>query len=679
MKTDRIGASFWGRSIVMLVVVLLTLGIAQSVQATPLGQRLRDLAAQRGRLIGAAAGWRFFVDQTQKDLLKAEFNVVTPENDMKWYCLHPSPNEYKWTWPAPNDQDPRTYLCSSADEYIAFAEANHMQVHGHVLVWHEWPTDEQGHEYSWLPNWIKNISATSLESVMRDHINTVVGHYRGRIQLWDVVNEAIDCNPNCGYRQSFWNNPNAMGTAYIPKAFIYAHNADSNATLIYNDYGIETINPKSNFLYQEIKNWRKAGAPINAIGIQAHIGVDFKDFQGFAKNMQRFANDLGLDIYITELDVQMNNSTQYQQQAEVYRNIVQTCLAQARCKGITTWGFTDKYTWLNYVPWGGPLSNPLPFNECFQPKPAYYAMQEALGGSHGPTFMLQAEAYNQQQGVSGDTHNDFIYNVHAGSWLRFNNVNLGNGFTTLKTCYAKGVDSNTTVQVRLDSLTGSIIAQFNTTNTGGWNNFAELPVTITGGTGVHTLYIGFNGNSDVGNFDDFLFEGTQAPPPGPFTLQAEKYDAQQGVETYATFIGFVDNGDWIKFNNVNLGNGFKQLRLGYAKGNKTKTRIEVHAGSLTGPKIAELTTTSTGGWNTFKEKTTTIKSGTGLQTLYFLFAGGDGVGNIDYFTFEKPHATASDVNSAAASEADNSVDETPEDADSSDTSSYLIYLPAISR
>ncbi|MFN8487788.1 MAG: endo-1,4-beta-xylanase [Caldilineaceae bacterium] len=657
----------------MFISVLLTFSVPQAAQATPVGQRLRDLAAKRGLLIGFAPGFGAVNDPVQAPVIAAEANIFTPENNLKWFCIHPQQNVYDW-----NRNDP--YSCSSADADVKFANDHGMIMHGHVLVWHEG-----------LPAWVMSMSLDQLESVMNDHIDTVVGRYNGsnlaigRVHVWDVVNEAVTCNGStCGYRDSIWKQAMGVGSdgvpLFIPKAFQRTHAADPNAVLLYNDGALGEGKPHADFVYNEVKKWLAAGVPINGVGFQMHIDTDFNQFAAFSADLQRFGK-LGLDVYITELDVMIppyQNSQRYTQQAAIYKELMKRCLAQTHCKSFQTWGWTDRWTWLNDSTYGGwPGSDPLLFNECFQPKPAYYAVQEALGGSHPATLMLQAEAYNQGQGVQGAPDAEFLYYVTDGAWIQFNNVNLGSGFTTLKTCYAKGSSDPGSVEVHLGSMTGSIIASFNTQDTGGWNNFQEQATPLTGGTGNQTLVVKFIGSA-TGNFDDFLLESTQSTP-GPFTLQAEKYDEQQGVETYPTFIGFVDNGDWIKFNNVNLGNGFGRLRVGYAKGNKTKTRIEVHVGSLTGPKIAELKTTSTGGWNTFKEKTTPIKGGAGVQTLYFVFAGGDGVGNMDYFTFENPRVTASAVNSAAAAETDNTVDDTSEDAESTSAPSYTIYLPAVSR
>jgi endo-1,4-beta-xylanase len=311
------------------------------------GERLRRLADAHGLLIGYASRTGFSRGSDAniyKKIAQTEFNILTPENQMKWKHIHPRQNFYDW----------------GGDEHVLFAESNNMKVHGHTLVWH-----------LALPEWLAYIPKEQLEKVLADHIKTVVGHYRGRVHIWDVVNEAILVNRNLAfYRRSKWYS--AMKASYIPKAFQYAHNADPQAILLYNDYGIETLNPKSDFLYQEIQRWLSAGVPIHGIGFQMHSSVSFRNFRSLAANMQRFA-DLGLDIYITELDVYTTRS-QFKEQAEVYRGVVETCLAQPRCKAVQTWGVSDIHSWLS------DRAYPLLFDRVYRPKPAYYAIQNALSG-----------------------------------------------------------------------------------------------------------------------------------------------------------------------------------------------------------------------------------------------------------------------------------------------------------
>lgn len=655
-----------------ILCLLVSLFLLSATTHAATSNRLRDLAAQQNRLFGFAIGWSAVYDPAQTTIIKAEANILSSVNNMKWACLHPALGVYAW--------NNATQDCSSADADADFANANGMKMHGHTLVWHEW-----------LPDWVKAVPLNQLEQVLFDHIDTVVGHYRGRVQIWDVVNEAIksECNSaaECGYRDQSspddrLNTPwyGAVGPnpySYIVKSFQWARQADPNAILLYNDFNIETINPKSDFLYNEVKRWRQEGAPIQGIGIQTHLSVNFNEFQSFANNMKRFAK-LGLDIYITELDVRVENSTQYAQQAEVYRRIVELCLAQSRCKAIQTWGWTDRYAWPH------DRSDPLLFNECFQPKPAYQAVQRALGGQPDAFVMVQAEAFNVQNNVCTDAgqpgvcrgdENDpaeFIYNVDGGDWIKFNNVNLGAGVNTLQVCYARNTTEPAAVEMRLSDPNGPLLATFNPTNTNDWNNFVSGEAAITGGAGTQSLVFKFTG-SGVGNIDTFVLSGTNAAPP-ILTLEAEAHNGQQGVDTYATFIGYVDGGDWIKFDNINLDGRYSKVRVRYAKGNTLKTGFEIRLDSPTGPRLAKFATKNTGGWDAYQEKLIKLSAATGAHTLYVVFTGGGGVGNFDWFRLERKGAKLS---SAGLLEADLEPEPLTELAD--EEASYELFLPFVNR
>jgi len=644
--------------------------------------RLRDLAAQKNRLFGFAAGAGSLLDPLQASIITAEANILSPENSLKWFCLHPDPGPDGYNW---NNNDFVNYTCSSADDFVNFANEHAIKMHGHTLVWHEG-----------LPDWVKALPINQLEQTLFNHIDTVVQRYRGRVQIWDVVNEAIksECATaaSCGYRDH--SNPDERlnsiwyGTigpkpySYIVKAFQRARQADPNAILLYNDFGIETMNPKSDFLYAEVKRWRQEGAPIQGIGFQAHLGVDFNGFQSFANNMKRFAK-LGLDIYITELDVSVENSTQYAQQAEVYRRIVELCLAQSRCKSIQTWGIADRYSWLNYAPWAGPDVDPLLFNECFQPKPAYQAIQAAFGGQPDPFVMLQAEGFATQNNVCtvagqpgvcrGDESDpaEFIYYVDDGDWVKFNNVNLAAGFNTLQLCYARDSNAPGAVEMRLGDVNGPLLATFNPATTNGWNSFATGETAITGGAGTQSLVFKFTGGGS--NFDAFVLKGTNVAPP-VLTLEAEQHNGQQGVDTYATFIGYVDGGDWIKFDNVNLDGRYSKVRVRYAKGNTLKTGFEIRLDSPTGTRLAKFATKSTGSWDTYQEKLIKLSTAAGVHTLYVVFTGGGGVGNFDWFRLERKGAMLS---SAGLLETDLEPEPLGELAD--EEASYELFLPFVNR
>ena len=314
---------------------------------------LRQLAEKAGILIGFASANNFWsLPDSEKyiEIAKREFNILTPENQMKWDSIHPRPDSYNF---------------DDADKHVKFALDNDMVVHGHTLVWH-----------NQLPTWLttRKWKKEELENVLEEHIKTVVKHYKGKVMIWDVVNEAL--NDDGTFRRSIWYN--VMGSEYIEKAFLWAREADPDAILIYNDYGIETINLKSDALYNLVSKLKENGIPIDGIGFQMHITMNGIDYESFAKNLERFAT-LDLKLYITEMDVRIQGKPTVEnllRQAEVYKNVLQKCLEQPAVKAIQFWGFTDKYSWIpHFFPGSG---SALIFDENYNPKPAYYALKEAL-------------------------------------------------------------------------------------------------------------------------------------------------------------------------------------------------------------------------------------------------------------------------------------------------------------
>jgi endo-1,4-beta-xylanase len=216
-----------------------------------------------------------------------------------------------------------------------------------------------------------------------DHITTVVNHFGSKVYAWDVVNEAF--NDDGSMRDSIWYNQPGIGfagsgTPYIEQALQWAHAANPNAKLFYNDYDAETINQKSDAIYAMAKDFKKRGVPLDGIGFQTHVTLNFDNpekLASYAKNLKRFAK-LGLDLHITEMDIRLNDSstTSLNRQAKLYAEITELCLQQKHCKMLQTWGFTDKHSWIpGFFPgmdWG------LMWDANYQKKPAYSAVEDAL-------------------------------------------------------------------------------------------------------------------------------------------------------------------------------------------------------------------------------------------------------------------------------------------------------------
>jgi endo-1,4-beta-xylanase len=327
-------------------------------------QSLRRRADERGVLVGAAVDPRRFDEPAYASTLAREFNMIEPENVMKWGTLRPDRN---------------TFDFGPGDRVVEFARAHGMKVRGHCLLWSEYN-----------PAWLVKGSFTpeQLNAVLREHVFRVMRHYAGKVFAWDVVNESFLADGSV--EPSVWyDGPgigfSGKGTAYIEQAFRWAREADAKALLFYNDYDTEGINPKSDAVYEMVKDFRARGVPIDGVGIQAHI-VDLgnKDIESFAANLERLAA-LGLQIHVTEMDVglavdergSLRNPEDLKRQADIYGLIAEACFRQPRCTAFQTWGFTDRYSWIpDYTK--GKKGAPLLFDKSYAPKPAYTSVLNAL-------------------------------------------------------------------------------------------------------------------------------------------------------------------------------------------------------------------------------------------------------------------------------------------------------------
>ncbi|MDF2836359.1 MAG: hypothetical protein K0Q63_1999, partial [Paenibacillus sp.] len=243
----------------------------------------------------------------------------------------------------------------------------------------------------------------------------------------------------------------------------------------------------------------------------------------------------------------------------------------------------------------------------------------------GGTVMLQAESYNDMNGIVnfGSTIGD----LHNGDWIKFSNVNLGSGFATLRTRFTNGDTTAKTAEIRLDSLTGTLIGSISTPPTGGWSNWTETTSTLSGASGTHDIYIKFSGMTD---FDWFRFEDSVSAPT-PVTIQAESYSDSNSVSNYGTTIGGLNAGSWVKYSGVNLGSGFATLKFRFANGESTAKTATVRLDNVSGTQIGTFTTPATGGWGNWTEGTTTLSGASGTHDIYILFSGAT---DFDWFRFE---------------------------------------------
>ncbi|WFE65504.1 endo-1,4-beta-xylanase [Micromonospora sp. WMMD714] len=325
-----------------VVAVGTTVALASGASA---GTTLGAAAAETGRYFGAAVAVNRLSDSGYVGILNREFTSVTAENEMKWDATEPSPNQFTYT---------------SGDKLVSHAEAHGMRVRGHALAWHQ----QQ-------PRWTAVLSGTALRNAMLNHVTQVATHYRGRIDAWNVVNEAFADGGSGGRRDS---NLQRTGDDWIEAAFRAARAADPGAKLCYNDYYTDGQNPKSNGVYAMVQDFKARGVPIDCVGFQSHFTAQSPVPADYQANLQRFV-DLGVEVQITELDVEGSGSSQ----ADSYSRVVRACLAISRCTGITVSGIRDTDSWRS-------SATPLLFDGNGTKKAAYTSTLDALnaGGTTVP-------------------------------------------------------------------------------------------------------------------------------------------------------------------------------------------------------------------------------------------------------------------------------------------------------
>src|SRR5699024_8699265 len=377
---------------ILLFAVLLMEGCIQGEGKTAensASEEPRSLAeAYEGMFkIGVAVnGWQVEGEDPQSlPIITKHFNTITAENLMKWSPIHPEPNKYTF---------------DAADRFVAFGEQHDMFIVGHTLVWHsqipDWTfEDESGDE----------LGREALLRRIKDHISTVVGRYKGRVYAWDVVNEAATWSD--GLRKSKWLE--IIGKEYIDKAFQYAHEADPNAELYYNDYNLWAPD-KRETVVKMVKRLQENNIPIHGVGMQTHIGLEGPPLDEIEASIKAFA-ELGIKVMITELDISVlpsrddvnvsyNPDAGYGSYGDIPEELnpyteglpdsVQQQLKkryvqlfklfkkhQDKISRVTFWGLNDRQSWLNNFPIPGRTNYPLLFNRNNEAKPAFYGILEA--------------------------------------------------------------------------------------------------------------------------------------------------------------------------------------------------------------------------------------------------------------------------------------------------------------
>jgi endo-1,4-beta-xylanase len=322
-------------------------------------------------------------DPAYRDLFLSQYDALTPENEMKMALLQPRRGVYDF---------------SAADELVAFAKKHHKAIHGHALVWglqlplwlvDHGATDDLGLHLPplsagpYLDPLLGDLLTTltgwkreELLGIMRDHIATVMGHFGDDVPEWDVVNEPLDANGNL--QDNVWER--FIGPDYIELALRAAHAANPRAKLFINEYAVEQPSAKRDGLIRLVSDLKARGVPLDGVGLQYHTHVQgFVDEATMRDTMQRLAA-LGLEVQITEMDVGTSildgtTTQRLQRQAVAYGDAARACNAVTACTRFTTWGFTDKFSWL------GPNEMGLPFDTQYAPKPAFEAIRSAFASA----------------------------------------------------------------------------------------------------------------------------------------------------------------------------------------------------------------------------------------------------------------------------------------------------------
>jgi endo-1,4-beta-xylanase len=324
--------------------------------------KLVDLFKKRGVYLGAAVLPKLLEKYPiYAETLSSEFDMVASENSEKWSTIHPNLNEY---------------FFDEADKLVNFASDNKMASREHVLVYSRK-----------MPDWFNNLKdKNEMEKQLEEHVKTIAGRYKGKVYAWDVINEEFDFDGN--HQQSPLYK--MLGDSYIEKSFKWAHEADPEAKLFVNEFGIDEMNSRSDLTYKMIEELLAKNIPVHGIGFQMHraLGTDdwfpgIPNMESVRKNFERFEK-LGLEIHITEMDIPIQKGAgpyeeRLVEQAKAYKEILEVALSIEAFKALVVWGVSDASNWIDYI--SNEKDAPLLFDREYKKKPAYFSMMEAFSQS----------------------------------------------------------------------------------------------------------------------------------------------------------------------------------------------------------------------------------------------------------------------------------------------------------
>ena len=374
---------------IALSVALFGVGVTSSFAAD---ETLRSLAEKNGIYIGAILNSQWFsggLPGNYEQIHKAQFNIVVAENEMKFDATEPSEGRFNY---------------SNGDKMVKYAQQNGMRVRGHALAWH-----------SQVPGWVNNYrnDKQKLLKVLKNHIQNVVSHWKGKVAEWDVVNEAISNNEPMWRSQSVWYQ--GIGPEFIDSAFVWTHAVDPDAELCYNDYNLEQgVNPKAKagFLLEQVKRWVKNGIPIHCVGSQTHVEdtTTDKHFIGSPDSLRSLAKELAklnVKLKITELDIGFKSGinvskSDLERQGQTFRQYLDIILEEPNADTYLIWGVSDKWSWLG----GLNRQKGLIYDDNLKPKPAFDSLLVRLQNFEPPQDTAATDTTKQDTTVTDTTKKD---------------------------------------------------------------------------------------------------------------------------------------------------------------------------------------------------------------------------------------------------------------------------------
>ena len=355
-------------------------------------ETLRSLAEERGRYVGAILNSEWFnnaIESQFEEIHKTQFNAVVAENEMKFDATEPNKGQFSY---------------AKGDKMVTYAKANKMRVRGHALAWH-----------SQVPGWVNNYrnDKQKLLKVLKNHIQNVVSHWKGKVAEWDVVNEAISNNEPMWRSQSVWYQ--GIGPEFIDSAFVWTHAVDPDAELCYNDYNLEQgVNPKAKagFLLEQVKRWVANGIPIHCVGSQTHVEdtTTDKHFIGSPDSLRSLARELAklnVKLKITELDIGFKSGinvskSDLERQGQTFRQYLDIILEEPNADTYLIWGVSDKWSWLS----GLNRQKGLIYDDNLKPKPAFDSLLVRLQNFEPPQDTAATDTTKQDTTATDSTKKD---------------------------------------------------------------------------------------------------------------------------------------------------------------------------------------------------------------------------------------------------------------------------------